>query len=87
MLAARPEQNPLLEPGDVIYIPQRPSTVSVLGEVLQPGSYPYHPGDNAQTYLGRAGGFSAFADASLTYVILPDDSPSASTSPGCHSTA
>lgn len=74
VLAARPEQNPLLEPGDVIYIPQRPSTVSVLGEVLQPGTYPYQGHMSAREYLARAGGYNAFADSSLTYVILPDGS-------------
>ena len=43
MLAANPALDPLLEPGDVIYIPQRPYSVSVLGEVLQPGSVPFRP--------------------------------------------
>ncbi|HEY1089724.1 MAG TPA: SLBB domain-containing protein, partial [Burkholderiaceae bacterium] len=41
LLAARPDLDPLVEPGDVVYIPQRPSTVSVLGEVMQPGTYQY----------------------------------------------
>ncbi|MGN6147532.1 MAG: SLBB domain-containing protein, partial [Rhizomicrobium sp.] len=35
-LVANPQKDPLLEPGDVIYIPQRPSTVTILGQVLQP---------------------------------------------------
>jgi polysaccharide export outer membrane protein len=74
ILAARPEQNPLLEAGDVIYIPQRPGTVSVLGEVMQPGSYLYRSNMTAGDYLTKAGGFSGFADDSLTYIILPDGS-------------
>lgn len=74
LLDARPEQNPLLETGDVIYIPQRPSTVSVLGEVMQPGSYPYRARMTANDYLERAGGYSSFADETLTYIILPDGS-------------
>ena len=41
VLAAHPDRDPILEPGDSIYIPQRPSTVTVLGDVMQPGSYPF----------------------------------------------
>jgi polysaccharide biosynthesis/export protein len=74
ILAAKPNENPLLEPGDVVFIPQRPSTVSVLGEVLQPGSFTYKSNMTANDYLSKAGGFSGFADPSLTYIILPDGS-------------
>jgi protein involved in polysaccharide export with SLBB domain len=74
ILAAKPSENPLLEPGDVIFIPQHPSTVSVLGEVLQPGSFTYNRRMTAADYLAKAGGYSGFADDSLTYVILPDGS-------------
>lgn len=74
ILAAHQSENPLLESGDVIYIPQRPGTVSVLGEVLQPGSYTYRRSMTPDDYLGKAGGYTAFADSSLTYVILPDGS-------------
>jgi len=34
ILAVKPELDTLLQPGDFIYIPKRPSTVSVSGEVL-----------------------------------------------------
>lgn len=74
VLAVKPSENPLLEPGDVIYIPQHPSTVSVLGEVLQPGSFAYSKKLTAGDYLAKAGGYSGFADDSLTYIILPDGS-------------
>jgi polysaccharide export outer membrane protein len=74
VLASQPEQNTLLEGGDVIYVPQRPSTVSVLGEVLQPGSFVYHPRFSADNYLSKAGGTTAYADESLTFIVLPDGS-------------
>jgi protein involved in polysaccharide export with SLBB domain len=74
VLSVKPGENPLLEPGDVIYIPQHPSTVSVLGEVLQPGSFTYNRKLTAADYLSKAGGYSGFADDSLTYIILPDGS-------------
>ena len=74
MLAAHPELDVLLEPGDVIYIPQRSSTVSVLGQVMQPGSYPYRPGETVATYINRAGGYARFAADDDTFVVLPDGS-------------
>lgn len=74
ILSAQPEQNTLLEGGDVIYIPQRPSTISVLGEVLQPGSFVYKPNMSAEDYLAKAGGGTAYADESLTFIVLPDGS-------------
>ena len=74
VLTVKPSENPLLEPGDVIYIPQHPSTVSVLGEVMQPGSFAYSRKMSAGDYLSKAGGFSGFAEEDLTYIILPDGS-------------
>ena len=74
VLADQPEQNALLEGGDVIYVPQRPATVSVLGEVLQPGSFVYRSHFSAEDYLSKAGGTTAYADGSLTFIVLPDGS-------------
>ena len=71
-LLAHPSEDVLLEPGDVIYIPQRPSTVAVLGRVLQPGSFPFRPGLSVSDYIRMAGGYAQFADDSETYVVLPD---------------
>jgi protein involved in polysaccharide export with SLBB domain len=71
-LLAHPTEDVLLEPGDVIYIPQRPSTVAVLGRVLQPGSFPFRPGLSTADYIRMAGGYAQFADDSETYVVLPD---------------
>ena len=74
VLAANPQQDPLLEPGDVVFIPQRPSTITVLGEVMQPGSYSYRPGLAVGDYVKRAGGYAQFSDEGLTFVVLPDGS-------------
>ncbi len=72
VLAAHPNEDPLLEAGDVIYIPQRPSTISVLGEVMQQGSFPYDANASVEDYIQRAGGTTASSDSSLTFVVLPD---------------
>jgi protein involved in polysaccharide export with SLBB domain len=74
VLATRPELDPLLEPGDVVYIPPRPSTISVLGQVMQPGSLPYRSGSTMQDYIQMAGGYSATSDSSDTFVVMPDGS-------------
>ena len=66
--------DPLLEAGDVVFIPQRPSTVTVLGEVMQPGSYSYQPGMTVGDYIKKAGGYAQFSDEDLTFIVLPDGS-------------
>lgn len=74
LLAAKPALDLLLEPGDVVYVPQRPSTISVLGQVAQPGSFPYQSDLTMTDYLEKAGGYSETADESMTFVVLPDGS-------------
>ena len=74
VLAANPSLDPLLEPGDVVFIPSRPYSVSVLGEVLQAGSVPFRSGMTVSDYIDQAGGYSQFADESETFLVLPDGS-------------
>lgn len=74
VLASRPEIDPLLESGDVLYIPQRPSTVAVLGQVMQQGSYRYERGKTVKDYIEQAGGYAQFSDEGNTYLVLPDGS-------------
>lgn len=71
-LVAHPQRDPLLEAGDVIYIPQRPSTVTILGQVLQPGTVPYASKMTAADYIDQMGGYNDFADKSLVFVVLPN---------------
>ncbi|HMH65677.1 MAG TPA: SLBB domain-containing protein, partial [Rhizomicrobium sp.] len=72
VLAANPQLDPLLEAGDVVFIPQRPSTITVLGEVMQPGSYSYIPGRTVADYVKKAGGYAQYSDEDLTYIVMPD---------------
>ncbi|MCB9963694.1 MAG: SLBB domain-containing protein [Rhodospirillales bacterium] len=69
-----PELDILLEDGDRIYIPQRPSTVRVRGEVLSPANLQFRSGKSPRDYLMEAGGFTHFADKDRTFVIYPDGS-------------
>jgi polysaccharide export outer membrane protein len=72
MLAARPELDVLLEPGDLIVIPKRPNEVTVVGSVLNPGSLQFQSGWRASDYVRAAGGTQRFADASRAFIVLPN---------------
>jgi protein involved in polysaccharide export with SLBB domain len=72
VLLAHPERDPLLETGDAIYIPKRPSTVAVTGEVLNPGAFAYRPNMTMDDYIDMAGSQTDAAEDSLTFVIMPD---------------
>ncbi|WP_235907751.1 polysaccharide biosynthesis/export family protein [Siccirubricoccus phaeus] len=72
VLAARPELDVLLEPGDLIAMPKRPNEVTVVGSVLNPGSLQFATGWRAADYVRAAGGEQRFADGSRAFVVLPN---------------
>ena len=72
ILAARPELDVLLEPGDLIVIPKRPNEVTVVGAVLNPGSLQFTSGWKAGDYVRASGGEQRFADGSRAFVVLPN---------------
>ena len=72
ILRIHPELDVILEPGDVLVIPPRPSTVTVVGEVLNPGSFQYRPGSNVRDYINVAGNMTQGADEDRIFVVLPD---------------
>jgi protein involved in polysaccharide export with SLBB domain len=72
LLAARPELDVLLEPGDVIAIPKRPNEVTVVGSVLNAGSLQFRSGWRASDYVRASGGMQRFADASRAFIVLPN---------------
>lgn len=74
ILTSDPEQNILLEGGDKIYMPRRPLTVRVGGEVLSPAALQFRKGKNADIYIEEAGGTTYFADTDRAFVVYPDGS-------------
>lgn len=74
ILSARPDLDVVLQPGDSVYIPKRPSSVSVSGEVLNAGSFQYRPNFGYDDYIRMAGGPTQSAYEGLTFVVLPDGS-------------
>jgi protein involved in polysaccharide export with SLBB domain len=61
-----------LQDGDNIFVPRKPGTVEVLGSVFQANSFIYKPRRSAKDYVLLAGGETASADTSETYVIRAD---------------
>jgi protein involved in polysaccharide export with SLBB domain len=74
VLAVNPANDILLEPGDTLFIPVRPSTVTVSGEVLSAGAFRYDPKYSVTDYIRLAGGASQSADEGRIFVVLPDGS-------------
>ena len=72
ILGVKPELDVVMQPGDFIYIPKRPSTVAVSGEVLNSGAFQYKPGLSVDDYVRLAGGTTDAAEDSETFIIFPD---------------
>jgi protein involved in polysaccharide export with SLBB domain len=71
-LSPKPEgepdpNNPVLNNGDVLTVPQKPgwddlgASISIRGEVVHPGTYGIRPGERLSSVLLRAGGFAPAA--------------------------
>ncbi len=58
-----------LEADDYLYIPRQPTTITVLGGVITPGSLLYTKGKDLQDYINALGGFSRDADPSRLIVM------------------
>ncbi len=72
VLRVRKDLDTVLEPGDRIYVPKRPNYVSVVGDVLNPGSLQFIPGKSVKEYLGEAGGLQKSADKKRVFVVYPN---------------
>ncbi len=61
-----------LEDEDVVYIPHRPATVTVVGAVFQEGSLLWRSGGSVSSYVDGAGGVRPHANKSGMVVIRAD---------------
>ncbi len=64
--------NFLVEEGDSLYIPRRPNSISVVGEVLNSSTIVFQPKLSVNNYLDLAGGLNNAADKNRIFVIYPD---------------
>jgi protein involved in polysaccharide export with SLBB domain len=71
-LAARPDLDIILEPGDRITMPKRPSSVAVTGDVLNPSSQQFEAGLSPEEYIKRSGGYLSTADEDHVFIVLPN---------------
>lgn len=71
--ALKSGENPVfLENGDLLFIPKRPSHVSVIGSVYNEVSAVYAPYKTTRDYISEAGGTSKIADSKNVYMVLPN---------------
>ena len=71
-LKTDPLKNFRVQGGDSIHIPERPESVTVVGEVLNASTISYNPDFNANDYINRSGGLNESADKGRIFIILPD---------------
>ncbi len=71
-LAAHPELDLVMEPGDQVFVPRRPSSVVVAGEVMSPGGIQFRADRSVADYVALAGGATEIADDDHIFVIQPD---------------
>lgn len=62
----------VLENGDTIYVPSKPSVVDVVGQVFNPASFAYNEDYTVTKYINLAGTETQFADTSYEYVLRAD---------------
>jgi len=61
--------NPLLQPRDVIFIPERTNVVQVSGEVMVPQALVHEPGFSLSDYIDQVGGYTTHADEGKHMVL------------------
>jgi len=72
VLRVRPELDTVLEPGDSLYIPKRPSYVTLAGDVLNPGALQFASGKTVGHYISEAGGTQRSADNKRVFLVYPN---------------
>lgn len=74
VLRRDPALDILLESGDRVYIPKRPLTVRVTGEVLSPAALQFRADKDTGDYVAEAGGTTMHADKGRMFVLYPNGS-------------
>lgn len=74
LLAGDPKADIQLEAGDSLFVPQFNDTVSIIGEVRQPGTFQFESDRSVADYLDLAAGTTVRADKRETYVVRADGS-------------
>lgn len=59
----------VMQPGDVLFVPEHQSTVNISGDVLYPNTVLYVPGKNYKYYVEQAGGFGDRAKKNKAFIV------------------
>tara|TARA_R110002124_G_scaffold111545_4_gene265456 strand:- start:474 stop:2267 length:1794 start_codon:yes stop_codon:yes gene_type:complete len=62
-------QSTTIADGDKIYIPKNTHSVTLMGQVNNPGLYSFQPQQDAQNYISDAGGMTLAADLDRIFII------------------
>lgn len=63
------EYDIVIENGDVLHIPTRPSTVQVIGNVYGPTTVTFSKKKGVDYYINKVGGLTKYADANRIFII------------------
>ena len=74
ILAGDPNADIQLEAGDSLFVPEFNNTVSIIGEVRQPGTFRYENDRSVSDYLDLAAGLTVRADRKDTYIVRANGS-------------
>lgn len=59
----------VMQPGDVLYVPQEQSTVKITGDVMFPNTVVYEPGKKLSYYIDQAGGYGQQAKKGKAFIV------------------
>ncbi len=72
VLSLEPSKDIVLEAGDSLFMPKRPSFIVTVGDVLNPSALQFVPGKGVGSYLEEVGGFARAADEDRVFVVYPN---------------
>lgn len=67
-----PDADFIVENGDTIFVPKFSNTVTVVGEVFEPGTFRFSAGRSVQDYIATAGGETTLALGKKAYLLKAD---------------
>ncbi len=59
----------VLQPGDVLFVPEQQSTVRISGDVMFPNAVAYQPGKKLKYYIDQAGGYGQRARKGKAFIV------------------
>mgnify|MGYP001614503074 FL=1 len=63
-----------LETGDILTVPDQPSSIQVIGSIYNSTAFIYDPGKTISSYIEKAGGTTKFADGKEIFILKSDGS-------------